>query len=494
METLRPLKSPKSNRASESFRARIGWQFVTPLLILVFLPASTGVVFIGFLEFLSQIPNLGLKGWSVELLVAAFYLVTFLTYFFIVSMFDVVAELSKAANHAMQRTLSIVVVGFSDLLFPGSTIFSSIVYGSLVVVQLVSGYSLTIYVAELQAVEHVVAAISGHALIGRDFVLHTFIAGLALMYVLLLLSIPLLAIVLPSWRNMVIRPRLLPVDESTLAHTLGYSYAVKVAHISDLHVREKDGKFEDPNAAILLAADAHGAAIIALTGDLTDDGSESAWSKFLNLPLVSDGDSRVVMVPGNHDLNTLDLGFWQSCFTLDSLKRTQAHKRAYLFLQAANQVMGHRSWVVCPFTGAVRCLSAVFSHAEPVLQSWDRNEKITGGYLPEELLHKVFPMVVETKEAEGGRPVLCVVWNTVKANRWALLNAIGELGSEQVKRAEVLLAGKDFSDSPLLHLMHHQIAVPRQRPITRRKDSDPLGRFHTIGMGLQTAEHFLGLV
>jgi hypothetical protein len=74
------------------------------------------------------------------------------------------------------------------------------------------------------------------------------------------------------------------------------------------------------------------------------------------------------------------------------------------------------------------------------------------------------------------------------------LNSVGELGAEQIKRGEVLLANQEFSEMALLHLMHHQVAVPRARPVTKHPVLKKEAAVHTLGMGLQTAEHLLRFI
>jgi hypothetical protein len=103
-------------------------------------------------------------------------------------------------------------------------------------------------------------------------------------------------------------------------------------------------------------------------------------------------------------------------------------------------------------------------------------------------------MAVKTKANETEGDLICLVWNTIKANRWALLNSIGELGNEQTQRAEKLLASSYFCEKPILHLMHHQVAVPDGSPTSKNLSLGKLNAAHTVGMGLQTAEHLFSFI
>lgn len=154
--------------------------------------------------------------------------------------------------------------------------------------------------------------------------------------------------------------------------------------------------------------------------------------------------------------------------------------------------MGHRTLVICPFTQSIRLFSNVYAQALPAMENWDCCGKSSFSKKPSEFLASMFPMVVETTKSGQKSVVACLVWNTVKANRWAMLNSIGELGRKQVKRAEKLLV--NFPESPLIHMMHHQVAVPQAPIKSKHPGLSKLALAHTIGMGLETAENFLRLL
>jgi plasmid stabilization system protein ParE len=97
--------------------------------------------------------------------------------------------------------------------------------------------------------------------------------------------------------------------------------ALRVAHLSDLHVTEGDRVrlVEHPRpggnrslAALLERPELRQADAILITGDVTDRGTADSWQRFHELVAGAGLAERVVLVPGNHDLSLIDpLGNWR---------------------------------------------------------------------------------------------------------------------------------------------------------------------------------------
>ena len=91
-----------------------------------------------------------------------------------------------------------------------------------------------------------------------------------------------------------------------------------VAHLSDLHVKSSDDivTIEQSNVPVnsqlsLLLADNRDVIcsidIIIVSGDITDSGDVVEWNNFFKIvkPLWTEIQDRIVLVPGNHDVNII---------------------------------------------------------------------------------------------------------------------------------------------------------------------------------------------
>lgn len=488
-----PYAPLKGNARAKSWQEHWTLQWLVALAMYFLMPGGFGVMVIAFFNLVVQAIHLKGTG-TVETAVILVYFIVILFVFSVGAVNEAAAELIKAINHGMKRILSIFVIGLSDLGFRGSTVAAATSYYAFVIALLAAGYYAASSLAQISHEKEVFALLSGKESVYYSSPLQLFSGGLALICGLFFFLLPLLAIILPGWRKMTDRPKLKLFDKQKSTAAPKHR-KVRVAHLSDLHVTDLVDPRHGAIVAAFTGANAFEADIIALTGDLTDKGTVENWDTFLQLPLIARRDPRLVLVPGNHDLNTWSHSVFRSFLTVEALNRSSANWRAYFYLQVACQVMGDRTWIVCPFSKSVRRLSNVYNQAALGLASWaDGNGNDPRLLQPLRFLASIFPMAVETHDGEAGGKVVTVVWNTVKGNRWAVLNAIGELGADQIARGEQLLAHQAFSESPLLHLMHHQLAVPRAEVKSRHEHAGIVGRIEAMGMGLETAQHFLNFI
>lgn len=486
--------APTVNRKPDTISKRYLSSYFVFAFIFFLVPAGIGVAFISLLKIIIAVSKINIT-WSAELFIPTAYVLGIVAIFCIASMSEAAMEEMRNIDHAMRRIVSIFVIGISDLIFRGYSSAAKIVYALLIISLLILGYIIPTWALKLDFIEKALALQSNSEYNTAIDTFSLFAAGFTLTWALLFFILPFFAILLPSWRKMAIRPALLPINKNQLLTKNNNSLhgrPVAVAQISDLHVDNCTPADSDPNAiALSLVADAD---VIALTGDLTDTGSTMEWQNFLSLPLISARDPRIVITPGNHDLNTWNRSVLRSAWTIEAYPLTEANRRAYLYLQVVSQVMGDRTWLVCPFTNAVRLFSDVYAQALPGLKAWDNKDKENEFIVPGSFLDLLFPMAVKSVSNGNDSGLICIVWNTVKPNRWAFLNSIGELGSEQVKRAKKLLEHATFVELPFLHLMHHQIAMPRGKVKSKDKQAGKLAALHIVGMGLETAEYFLEFI
>jgi len=280
-----------------------------------------------------------------------------------------------------------------------------------------------------------------------------------------------------KFRSVLTRPKLTPcipnarMDEAT-------SHEFRVAHLSDLHAMA-DGQTlaENPRRSVPINVIAElfsslsrvpGLDSIVVSGDLTDKGDIDSWKALLSCAGVEEAAARIVMAPGNHDLNPIEPGFWRSLRNFADLRRTGQNLRALRYLQVANAIMGERAELICPYTQRLTTLSRVMARAQPDIDAWSGRKSIKDhvrkrSLLPRDLLEKCFPMRVTVGGTSSGSGPSFLVWNSVSSTAWPLLNAVGNIDDTQIERASKLISASHAS--ALVHVMHHQIAQPSPKDL-----------------------------
>jgi hypothetical protein len=258
-------KFPQSLRSVDTFAHR--W-IITPLaaiFLYLLVPGLFGVLSISFIDIFLKLS--GFKGkWSVIAIVTLFDLIGILLICLVGTTREAAIEVLKGLDHAVRRTLSILVVGLSDLVFRGHTWAALCIYWAFFWGQLVFGLKFIVWAANLKAVKSVVAALFSSTLVFEASLINMFITGEVLIYALVFLLLPFLTAGIPAWRNMTMRPVLKVIDEKNLPAAGGSSKVVYAAQITDLHVTEAVPDANDPNVLALTEA-GKDVEIIALTGD-----------------------------------------------------------------------------------------------------------------------------------------------------------------------------------------------------------------------------------
>ncbi len=245
----------------------------------------------------------------------------------------------------------------------------------------------------------------------------------------------------------------------------------KVIHLSDIHVtRDSSTPLMDGTPSgnerlrKLIRAQMpafENADIILLTGDITDTGDASEWGTVSELldsvaPTIR---HKLVLVPGNHDLNIAHRTRRLSTLDLDGFGRDLRRLR---FLSAVDQVQGARTFCVSDDTTnpTLRPFREVCCQTIPKLgdglAALLPASGLEGVSLPprfwnqlEELWTDVFPMYVEIPGSE----VRVVVFDSNEPATNVITNAFGRVSPTQRRRLRQLR--QLTASAPLVAAVHH---------------------------------------
>ncbi|WP_200899097.1 metallophosphoesterase family protein, partial [Cupriavidus pauculus] len=128
---------------------------------------------------------------------------------------------------------------------------------------------------------------------------------------------------------------------------------VKIVHASDLHITDSpaattvEGKHlisQQTLTAVLaaIAEDAADCSAVLLTGDITDAGTSGAWKRLLDAVPAEIRD-KLILLPGNHDLNLQDRFLVRRAERLDSFGRRMRQVR---MMCAMAEIMGDRAILI----------------------------------------------------------------------------------------------------------------------------------------------------
>jgi 3',5'-cyclic AMP phosphodiesterase CpdA len=246
----------------------------------------------------------------------------------------------------------------------------------------------------------------------------------------------------------------------------------RVAHISDIHVvgerygfRIESGRAgprgnERLNRLLDLAESVHennSLEFILITGDLTDAGRSAEWSELLDAlaahPRISE---RILILPGNHDLNIVDRA---NPARLDLPTSPNRRLRRLRFLSAVDVLHGGRVRLI---DQSSRSLAGSLSDAlEPYRAEMAGfadlgKPRLSRGL--DELWAAAFPMVLPPKSDDGLGVILL---NSNADTHFSFTNALGMIPAEHVKGIEI--AAAQFPQASwIVALHHHVIEYPRR--------------------------------
>jgi 3',5'-cyclic AMP phosphodiesterase CpdA len=259
-----------------------------------------------------------------------------------------------------------------------------------------------------------------------------------------------------------------PLRDWSPAPPIAGASIVRVAHLSDLHVvgerygyrmecgtlgprgnsslRHALRKLRTIHASMPLDR-------ILVTGDVTDAGTRAEWVEFLDLLRCSpDLRSRVLFVPGNHDVNIVDR---TNTGRFDIPWSVGHALRRFRFLVALDDIQGDRVQLVDRKSGTLG------STLREYLREGDRPALLRGlaergtwrGRLEvAKAWDDIFPLVVPpTKSEECG----VILLDSNARSHFSATNAIGVVGRSQLRALKAILNG--FPQRAWIILLHHHV-------------------------------------
>jgi 3',5'-cyclic AMP phosphodiesterase CpdA len=246
----------------------------------------------------------------------------------------------------------------------------------------------------------------------------------------------------------------------------------RIAHLSDLHVvgerygfRIESGRSGPRGNArlekILTCLDGIHADdpidVVLITGDLTDAGRSAEWSELLDAlrahPRLLE---RILILPGNHDLNIVDRA---NPARLDLPTSPNRRLRRLRFLSAADFIQGQH----------VRLIDRADDRLGPSLaQALEPYRAEIAKFLDiarprlarrlDDLWAASFPMIVPPDRNDG---LGIVLLNSNADTHFSFTNALGMMTSEQMHGIEVAVA--QYPDACWIFALHHHV-VEYPRP------------------------------
>ncbi len=264
-------------------------------------------------------------------------------------------------------------------------------------------------------------------------------------------------------------PHLRDIDEFTARPQAGRAW--RIAHLSDIHVvserygfRIESGRSGPRgnarlNRVFALLDGIHTNSpldAILITGDMTDAGSSAEWSELLSIvtayPRLA---GRILILPGNHDLNIVDHA---NPARLDLPTSPNRKLRRLRFLSVADAFQGERVRLV---DHKGRRLSGSLSEAlKPHLAEMTKFADAGRPFISRalnELWASAFPMVLPP-DCEDGLGIMLL--NSNADTHFSFTNALGMIPSEQVQRIEIAAALYPKAQW-IIALHHHVIEYPR---------------------------------
>ena len=245
----------------------------------------------------------------------------------------------------------------------------------------------------------------------------------------------------------------------------------RIAHLSDIHVvgerygfRIESGRSgprgnEQLKQALSQLSALHAEEpldVILITGDMTDAGRSAEWAEFLDLlvpyPQLVE---RVLLLPGNHDLNVADRANPARLELPTSPNRRLRQLRA---LSAMCVLQGRRVHVMDYAKSRLgECLAdALEPHLGGILRFADSGRPLVSTALAE-VWKAVFPMILPP-DTDNGLGIILL--NSNVESQFSFTNALGMISAEQVHGIEIVTAQYPQA-CWIVALHHHLVEYPR---------------------------------
>ena len=240
----------------------------------------------------------------------------------------------------------------------------------------------------------------------------------------------------------------------------------RVAHLSDIHVvgerygfRIESGRSgprgnERLNRTLGLLDVIHTnnpLDVILITGDMTDAGRSAEWSELLKAiaayPRLAE---RILMLPGNHDLNIVDRA---NPARLDLPMSPNRKLRRLRFLSGVDALHGERVRLVDQIGGRVAgsLSEALRPHHQEIARFADVGRPRLSRSL-NELWAAAFPMILPPDRNDGLGVILL---NSNADTHFSFTNALGMVSAEQVRGIEI--AAAQFPQAYWIIALHHHV-------------------------------------
>lgn len=270
------------------------------------------------------------------------------------------------------------------------------------------------------------------------------------------------------------------VDHSAFAPAAGETRRWRVAHLSDLHVvgerygyrlesgrsgAQGNGRLE----AVLAELDAIHAVepldLVLVTGDVTDAGRSSEWAEFLDavarFPALG---ARMLILPGNHDLNIVDRANPARLELPTSPARLWRRLRA---LSALAAVQGGRVRVPDGDGRIDRTLDEVLAPHRQAMAAFADGGGWRDGRELNALWQEVFPMILPPDSGDG---LGVAVLNSNADTHFSFTNALGMMPLDQAHR--LAEAVRRYPQARWIIALHHHVV---EYPAPARAFSERIG-------------------
>jgi predicted MPP superfamily phosphohydrolase len=205
---------------------------------------------------------------------------------------------------------------------------------------------------------------------------------------------------------------------------------------------------------------------ILITGDMTDAGISTEWVQFFEILGSHPGlAERVLIIPGNHDLNIIDRA---NPARMDLPTSPDRRLRQIRTLSAMNTVQGRRVQVIDPEGGRLgpTLEQALAPHIAEIKRFADvaRPQFSTALSL---IWTKSFPMVVPPDRADG---LGIILLNSNADTHFSFTNALGMVSAAQVHGIEI--ARETYPKACWVIALHHHVI---EYPWAAKKLSERIG-------------------
>jgi hypothetical protein len=245
----------------------------------------------------------------------------------------------------------------------------------------------------------------------------------------------------------------------------------RIAHVSDIHVVGERFGFRIESGRAGPCGNERFSRLLALmdsihqndpldavliTGDMTDAGRCSEWSEMFDAlashPRLAE---RLLILPGNHDLNIVDRA---NPARLDLPTSPNRKLRRLRFLSAVDAIQGERVHLVDRRGG---CLAGTLSaalkpHRAEIMRFADLGKPRLSRRL-DEFWSTVFPMVLPPRQDDG---LGIILLNSNANTHFSFTNALGMISVEQVRGVHIAAAQYPRA-SWIVALHHHVVEYPK---------------------------------